>query len=322
MKFKHFAALAATAALVCLLAGCGQEAPKTLHLGTNVWPGYEPLHLARNLEGWQEDNIRLVEYPSATEVLRAFRNRSLEAASLTLDEVLLLRQDDIPIKVVLVHDISAGGDVILARPNIDSVKSLRGKRVGLESNALGAFVITRALELNGLDSKDIEIVPLDVNTHESAYLDNRVDAVVTFEPVRTKLLNAGAKEIFSSLEIPNEIVDVLVVHEDYIEKSPQVIRHLVEDWFEALAFMEKDMNNAAHILAQRLKVRPEEVIASFDGLHIPSRQESKELLGGPSPKLKDTLKHLQRILVANALIDDNVDIGNLLTADYIDDIPR
>lgn len=317
MKIKHLMNFPATVAMLGLLAGCGQEAPQVLRLGTNVWPGYEPLYLARHLEDWREDYIRLVEYPSATEVLRAFRNHSLEAASLTLDEVLLLRQDDIPIKVILVHDISAGGDVILAHPNIEKVEGLRGKRIGVESNALGAFVISRALELNGLSLDDIEIVPLDVNMHESAYLDDKVDAVVTFEPVRTKLLNAGARQIFSSIDMPNEIVDVLVVHEDYIEKYPEVVKKLVEDWFKALAFMEKDMPSAAHILAQRLQVTPGEVIESFDGLHIPSRQESIELLEGDNAALIDTLKHLNRVLAVNQLIDGTVNTQDLLSSVFV-----
>ena len=143
--------------LTAVLSGCSNETVPTIRVGTNVWPGYEPLYLARNLEKWPEKQIKLVEYPSASEVIRAFRNRSIEAASLTLDEVLLLRQDNIPVTVVLVHDISAGGDVIMATPEIKKVTQLRGKKVAVESNALGAFVITRALQINGLNSSDISI---------------------------------------------------------------------------------------------------------------------------------------------------------------------
>ncbi|MGB5468727.1 MAG: nitrate/sulfonate/bicarbonate ABC transporter, partial [Sedimenticolaceae bacterium] len=76
--------LLAVAAL--LLPAIGQAA-QPLRIGTNVWPGYEPLYLAAERENWKSKlDIRMVEYPSATEVIRAFRNRALEGAALTLDE--------------------------------------------------------------------------------------------------------------------------------------------------------------------------------------------------------------------------------------------
>ena len=61
-------------------------------LGTNVWPGYEPLYLARSLGYWDDSSVKLVEYSSASQVIRAFRNDAIHIAALTLDEVLLLKE--------------------------------------------------------------------------------------------------------------------------------------------------------------------------------------------------------------------------------------
>lgn len=58
-----------------------------LRIGTLVWPGYEPLYLARERGYLDPKSVRLVEYPSNSEVTRAFRNRAIEAAALTFDEV-------------------------------------------------------------------------------------------------------------------------------------------------------------------------------------------------------------------------------------------
>jgi len=128
---------------VCLLLTACSDAPLTpLRVGTNSWTGYQPLYLAKDLKLWKDDQIRLIEYPSTSEVLRAFRNKVLEAASLTLDEVLLLRQLKIPVSIVLIHDFSNGADSIMAHSNIKTMQQLKGKTVGLESGALGAFVIT------------------------------------------------------------------------------------------------------------------------------------------------------------------------------------
>ncbi len=135
--------------LIALLAqvviACG-EAPQTpMRIGTNVWPGYEPLYLARDLTYIDERFVRLVEYSSASQVIRAYRNGAIDAAALTLDEVLLLAQDELEPRVVLVMDVSHGGDVILGQAGLQDMRDLKGKRVGFEDTALGAYVLARAL---------------------------------------------------------------------------------------------------------------------------------------------------------------------------------
>jgi NitT/TauT family transport system substrate-binding protein len=216
--------------------GCNQPEPQVLRLGTNIWPGYEPLYLAKEIDSFPSNKVRLIEYSSASDVIRAFRNKALEMASLTLDEALLLIQDNIPLKVILVHDISNGADTILARPGITSMQDIIGKRVAVESGALGAYVITRALEINKLSLNDIVIKHINVNQHENAYKNNQVDVVVNFEPVRTRLLNQGAKEIFTSKEIHGEIVDVLVVHEEVFNQNRSTLKEIINSWFTALDY--------------------------------------------------------------------------------------
>ena len=317
MKLLKKLQLYFTSLLCLLITACSVETPPPLRIGTNIWPGYEPLYLARKLEKWPQQTIHLVEYPSATEVLRAFRNRAIEAASLTLDEVLLLRQDNIPVTVVLVHDISAGGDVIMAKPEIKTVSALKGRRIAVESNALGAFVLTRALEINKMDLSDIEIKNADIYTHESLYNENKVDAVVTFEPIRTKLLNKGANEIFSSKQMPNEIVDVLVVHNDYLKENPGQVRLLIKGWFSAINHLKVSPDNSAAIMSKRLKISPKEVLAGYEGLHIPDLNENHLLLDAQQPRLGNTAMKLQRVLARHKLINTTIVIDSLFSNSYL-----
>ncbi|MEO5341822.1 MAG: ABC transporter substrate-binding protein [Gammaproteobacteria bacterium SHHR-1] len=304
-------------ALLSLWGGCAQ-AGQTLRVGTNLWPGYEPLYLAQDIvqPGWDKA-IRLVEYPSATEVLRAFRNRAIEAAGLTLDEALLLKQDGVPLRLVLVMDISQGADVIIARPEIPDMAGLRGKRVAVESGALGAYVLTRALELHGLGLDEIDIAHLDVSSHRQAFVSGQVDAVVTFEPVRTQLLNAGGREVFSSREIPGEVVDALVVHEDFLQRQPETVEQLIKGWFQALQLLQQRPDEAAGLIGKRLKLSPREVLDSYAGLYLPSPADNLKLIGGPTPDLLKTLHKLRQLMRERNLLGDDVDLSQLLSADSL-----
>ncbi len=297
--------------LSLFLSGCDglsftSSEEQLIRIGTNVWPGYEPLYLARDLDRWPHQNIRLIEFPSASEVLRAFRNHSIEAASLTLDEVLLLRQQNIPVTIVLIHDISAGGDGIVAKSNIANVPQLKGRRVALEAGALGALVITRALEQHNMQLSDIEVINTDASMHERVFINDEADAVVTFDPIRTRLLQLGGREIFNSKEIPGEIVDVLAVHNDILTNNPNRIKQLLKSWFKALSYMEHNMDEAAAIMAKRLKISPKEVIASYQGLELPDLKKNRKILGSHEPLLQNTIEMLNRVLVDNQLLSHEV----------------
>ena len=315
MKILHYSLVI----LLLLVSACSSEAPVIpTKVGTNVWPGYEPLYLARANERLDPEAVQLVEYPSSSEVIRSFRNGSLDAAALTLDEVLLLLQSEIPVKVVLVMDISEGGDAILARPEISSFNELRGKRIAVEGNALGAYVISRALELNQMSLDDVQIKNIEVSAHLEAYSKNRVDAVVTFDPVRTSLLNQGANEIFTSREIPGEIVDVLVVHEEYLRNNPARIRHIVQAWFETLNFMENQKEEAMQIIAKRLFITAEEVEASYHGLILPGLDKNRQLLTGATPAMGTTLQRLEQTMLANDLLMRDLDTTRLLSGEMLE----
>ncbi len=299
-----------------VLHGCDQ-AQKPIRLGTNVWPGYEPLYLAQSLGLLDAERVRLVGYPSATEVIEAFRNGSLEAASLTLDEALTLLDKAVPIKIILVHDVSDGADVIIARPGIETVVDLRGRAVGVESTALGAYVISRALAINRVELADVRIKHLDVNQHEDAYRKGDIDAAVTFEPFRTRLLAMGAHEIFSSRELPGEIVDVLVVRQKVYDKRMADLRHITQGWFGALAFLAQEPSEAAAEMAKRLRISADEVLASLQVIRFPDLEENVALLSGRHAELLSTLGNLSRAMTDKGLIRHDVSGDEILTPDAL-----
>ncbi|MEN8180104.1 MAG: hypothetical protein ABFS39_15995 [Pseudomonadota bacterium] len=85
-----------------VLSACSEE--PILRIGSNQWPGYEPVYLARDLHAFDRDEINLVELPSTTDVMQFLRNGNLDGGMLTLDEAISLIVDSVPLRVVLVED--------------------------------------------------------------------------------------------------------------------------------------------------------------------------------------------------------------------------
>lgn len=298
--------LATVLLLEFVFVSCVKEAPPPLRVGTNIWPGYESLYLARNLGYYDNTSIRLVDYPSSSEIIRAYRNGDLEVAAITMDETLSLVETQPNIRVVLITDVSNGADVILGKPEIKSLKDLKGRRVGVESTALGAFVITRALEQVDLSPKDVQIVSLGVSEHERAFKQGTVDAVVTFEPVRSNLLKSGAKLLFDSTQIPGEIVDVLVVRKELLTSQLNSLKVLISGWFRALDYLKQNPQDAARRIAPRTGITPEQFLKSLKGLRIPDIQENQKLLGKTDTSLLNAVRRLSEVMKENKLLQPAV----------------
>ncbi len=303
--------------LLLVLAGC-LSSPPPLKLGTNLWPGYEPLYLAREHQLLAADKVMLVELLSASEVMRAFRNGAIDAAALTLDEVINLRAMGLKPVIVQVADISNGADVILARPGITSMVDLRGRRVGVEATALGAYMLSRALSLHQMSFTDVDVVRIEVNEHPEAFMRGDVDAVVTFDPVRQQLLEAGAVQLFDSSQIPGEIVDVLVVRESLLKSHHAQVQHLINAWQQSLELIRSQPRLAAEQMARRLKLTPDAVLRCQADMELPDWQRSRELMGQTDAPLRQQATKLAGTMYQQQLIEVVPDLEGLIYSRYPD----
>lgn len=224
------------------LCGCDNRSQPTIHIGINPWPGYEFLHLAKT-KGYFTDegvNVRLVELGSAGDVRRAFERGQLDGFSSTVMEVLQVnnhKNSKRRAQIVYVIDYSAGGDVILAHPPIADVAGLKGKRIGVSPASITLFVVARALEIAGLSVDDVTLVSMDQLSMPAAFEAGDVDAVATYPPTSVVIRNDLKCEIvFTSKEIPREVVDVLSFEAKLIVERPGDIAKIIRAFNRALEF--------------------------------------------------------------------------------------
>ncbi|MCP5156607.1 MAG: ABC transporter substrate-binding protein [Ectothiorhodospiraceae bacterium] len=289
-------------AVLVLLAGCADEPP--IRLGTNVFPGYEPLYLAREIGLLDADCVRLVEYVSATQVSTALANGAVDAVTVTLDEALLLASRGIDLRVVAVTDYSNGTDAVLGRGEVRTLADIAGRRVGVETTALGSYMLARTLAHAGLEESDVEIVGLELHEQEPAFAAGRIDAVVTFDPVRQRLVEAGASVLFDSRSIPGEIVDLIAVAADVATERTECLRGLVTAWHGALKHLRDAPEAARAAMQPRLGLEPEQIRVALDGLHFPSRAETARMLGGATPALAAVSRQVRDVMERSGILED------------------
>lgn len=320
MKLQNkFIRIAVSVFLVLLFSSCAKET-LPLRVGAVIWPGTESLYLARDLGYYDNTPIRLLDYPSDSELMRAYRNGDLEAITITLDEALSLRETTPDVRVVTIQDISNGGDAIVAKPEIKKLADLKGRRVGVESTALGAFVLIRALDQVGMSTKDVKIVTLLISQQERAFKQGSIDAAVTFEPTVSRLRAAGANLLFDSSQMPGEIFDVVAMRESVITKQPATAKALTVGWFRALDYLQKHPQDAARKMAPHAGVTPEQFLKSLNGIRIPDVQENQKILGKKDAVSLTAARKLTKVMVERDLLKKTVDPTSVFDDRLVQDV--
>lgn len=250
-----------------------KKANEELVIGTNTWPGYEILYVAREKGFIEKDNIKLVEYNTTSEVLRGMQTGVINAGALTLDEAIKAYDRGLDILVVLVFDYSYGADVVIAKDYIEYPLKLKGKRIGVEKTALGKYMLKRFLEINNMREEDVNVVYLELHQHARAFLNGEIDAVITFEPEKSKILSKEGKVIFSSKQIPMEIIDVLVVDRKFLKENKWLVKELIDGYYQAFDFFINNKPESLKIMAQREKISIAQLEKALTEIYLPSKEK-------------------------------------------------
>ncbi len=288
--------------LTLLVSGCNQAPSTPIKIGINAWPGYEFLYLAQE-KGFYDElgvSVKIVEYGSLGDVRRGYERGNLDVMASTLIEVLQVKNNSNRKPMIfMVADFSDGGDVIVARNTIKSVPDLKGKRVGADTASLPIFMLARALDKHGLTLDDVEVVPLEQPEMEQAYDTNKIDAAVSYAPVSSRLASReDAGIIFTSKEIPGEVVDVVSVEETVLKERLEDVKKITMAWDKALKYMQTNPDDAKKIMAKREGISVQEFSDVLGDLYIVPIDEQAKYF----PLLKPSLKTVKDVLVRTGVL--------------------
>ena len=205
-----------------------------MRIGTLRWPSAEILFLASRDGHLPSADFRLIEFVDDGEAMRALRNGTIEAAHLSLDEVLGVSQSGADPVVLFITDSSEGGDAVMARPGVTTIADLRGKRIAAQVGSVGAFLLYRSLAGAGMTVADVQMVNLPPYRQIDPFLRGEIDAAVTHEPLRTAMEEAGATEVLNSRIAPGEPMRVFVVRRDYLVAHQERARQVCAAWRQGL----------------------------------------------------------------------------------------
>ena len=242
-----------------------------IKLALSPWPGWFVWYLVKEKGFFEKNgvNVDLVWFPVYSDSLSALASGKVDANSQTLSDTLAPASKGIKLKAVLVNDNSNGGDGVVVKPSINSLKDLKGKKVATELGTVDHLLMLTALEKAGLAEKDVAYTNMTVNDAGPAFISGNLDAAVLWEPFLSKAIQEGkGKLLFSSKDTPGLIPDLLVFKEEITKNRPEDVKKIINAWFDALDYWKANPEESLKIMAKAAETPVDEYKAGVDSVKI------------------------------------------------------
>ncbi len=282
--------------ILCLLFGCSENpAIKTpARLGVNAWVGYDPFVLAKESGDLSAQGWHLVETMSCVDSQRGLRNGTLDAAAMTLDEALTLAEEPVPVSVILTLSISKGADAIVALlPWQDVSGKAEILKVAQERSSVAGLLLNGFLNAKGLDSDILELSYVSAEEHFKAFNSGKYDMLITYEPFVSRLKKTGGVIIFDSADLETDVIDVLVVRNEFLQSNSAACEALILAWYTALNRLTSQQDDILSWLSRGAGLSTEEYRKALTDLEFINVQDSMSWIGGDHPKLLESIQNLR-----------------------------
>src|SRR5260221_10241556 len=267
-----------TAALAFAFAGNRHDAP--LKIGYSDWPGYTVLEVAKQ-KGWFKDaglDVELVWFDYLPS-LDAFSANKIDAVCVVGSDALVTGATGGKSKIIALLDFSEGSDMIVGAPGVESIKDLKGKKIGIEVTLVEHMLLLQALKNNGMKQSDVELVGTPTNDTPQVLASGKVSAVGAWYPISGQALKAvaGSKPLFTSAQAKGLIYDVLAVNPTSYAKHKDDWAKVAGIYYKCVDYLKdsKTADDAVKIMSAKVGANAEDYAKNVPGTHFLTLAEAK-----------------------------------------------
>lgn len=278
MKLSTFLRLTLLAASSLLVHAA--DAADKLKVGYSDWPGYTVLEVAKQKDWFKEAGIDVeMVWFDYLPSLDAFSAGKIDGVCVVATDALVNGANGAKSKIIALLDYSDGSDAIVGKPGVNSIKDLKGQKVGIELTLVEHLLLLKALEVNGMSQSDVELVNTPTNETPQTLASGKVAAIGAWYPSSGQALKAvaGSKKLFSSAEAKGLIYDVLAVNPTSFAKNKDAWTKFVGVYYKCVDYIldPKTKDDAVKIMAAKVGADAADYATNVPGTHFLTLKEAQ-----------------------------------------------
>jgi NitT/TauT family transport system substrate-binding protein len=229
----------------------------TVRFALNVWAGWAPIIRANGgfkpgkvwqTPGGKPFKVELVLIDDPVQMRDAYAAGEVHIGWATLDMLPLFvdsfaKDSRIMPRVYQQVDFSNGGDGIVVRDTIKTVKDLAGKKLVMAQNSPSQFFALNMLVAGGLQPADVEMIYVTTAFEAAAAFnrDKSIAGCVSWAPDIYNLADAKGNRMLVTTQTANRLIaDVWFARADFAKDHPDKIEAIVRGIFDAMSDLKSE----------------------------------------------------------------------------------
>lgn len=262
-------------------------------------------------------NISVIN--DATQSSNALIKGDLDAAGYTINRTAFLstkfEKAGIDVIMPYITNYSNGGDGIIAKSNIKTVKDLVGAKIGVpefsEAQTLVVWFVNNS-DLSDKDKKDIIDNLILFETPDEAakaFFAGQVDVAATWEPYLTQAQNMSDCHIlFSTASSTNLVMDGILFNKAFTDANPDVVNKFIQGSLMAADKYDTEFDAIKAVMPMFSTASDDDIIANCTGAKLTTWKDNENLLNGSAKIMYTDMCAVWK------------SIGEEANADIVDDI--
>lgn len=234
------------------------ETRKSFNVCWTIYAGWMPWGYASSsgiIDKWAQKygiDIKVTQLNDYVESINQYTAGQFDGCSMTnMDALTIPAAGGVDTTALLPGSFSAGNDGIVVKGKGKTLADLKGMSINLPELSVSHYLLVRGLEKAGLAEKDVRVVNTSDADIVAAFSTRSVQAAVAWNPQLSEIKAVpDASEVFSSSQVPGEIIDMMVVNTQTLKDNPALGKALTGAWFEVMALMKAGDTQALTAMAQ------------------------------------------------------------------------
>ena len=213
----------------------------------SFWMNVFPLYYGKEKGFFLEQGIDLeIEYlHGGPELLRAVQEEKIQVGTIGLPPFSKAFAEGLPAKIVGSAIMRQLNYYVVARPEIQTMTDLKGKKIGILSfGSCDEYFIRRMLKMEGVNpNTEIELVSLgDCYGDLNCFTAGQIDAGFIGEPKVTQGEHLGLFKVLARVGdyFPKYQWGVIFARNDFIEKQPELLARILEGFRNACRYIQEN----------------------------------------------------------------------------------
>ena len=276
-----------------------KKTSSTINLSVDEWIGWKSIIDANGGLTTQKGSIydqlgidvNISVINDATQSSNALIKGDLDAAGYTINRVAFLstkfEKAGIDVVMPYITNYSNGGDGIIAKSNIKTIKDLIGAKIGVpefsEAQTLVVWFVNNS-DLSDKDKKDIinNLILFDTPDEAAkAFFAGQVDVAATWEPYLTQAQNMSDCHIlFNRASSTNLVMDGILFNKAFTDANPDVVNKFIQGSLMASDKYDTEFDAIKAVMPMFSTSSNDDIVANCAGAKLTTWKDNENLLTG------------------------------------------